>query len=139
VITPHPMFRFVATGNTNGTGDETGLYQGTLMQNAANYKRFAIVEEVKYMDPETEVGVIVGQGGVPKDEAQKLVQFGRLVREGFANGKIGLPVSPRALINAAKTGRRLASFERGLMLAYVNRLARADQEVAREIMGRIKF
>jgi cobaltochelatase CobS len=139
VITPHPMFRFVATGNTNGTGDETGLYQGTLMQNAANYERFAIVEEVKYMDPETEVGVIVGQGGVPKDEAQKLVQFGRLVREGFANGKIGLPVSPRALINAAKTGRRLASFERGLMLAYVNRLARADQEVAREIMGRIKF
>ncbi len=28
-ITPHKRFAFIGTGNTNGSGDETGLYQGT--------------------------------------------------------------------------------------------------------------
>ena len=28
--------------NTNGSGDETGLYQGTLIQNSANYDRFGM-------------------------------------------------------------------------------------------------
>lgn len=35
LIEPHPMFRFAATANTNGAGDETGLFQGTQRQNAA--------------------------------------------------------------------------------------------------------
>ena len=139
IIKPHPMFRFVATGNTNGTGDETGLYQGTMMQNAANYERFGIVEEVHYMDNKIEVGILMGQGQVSEDDAKKMVSFGTVIREAFGNGKIGLPVSPRALINACKSGRRLGSLKRGLELSYINRLGRVDQEAAREVMNRFAF
>jgi cobaltochelatase CobS len=32
VIKPHPMFRVIATGNSTGTGDNSGPYQGILMQ-----------------------------------------------------------------------------------------------------------
>ena len=35
VITPHPKFRLVATGNSAGAGDQSGLYQGVLRQNIA--------------------------------------------------------------------------------------------------------
>lgn len=35
IIQPHLMFRFVATANTNGGGDDTGLYQGSQRQNLA--------------------------------------------------------------------------------------------------------
>lgn len=44
IITPHPMFRFIATANTNGGSDETGLYQGTLRQNLAFMDRFWVCE-----------------------------------------------------------------------------------------------
>ena len=137
VIKPHPLFRFVATGNTNGTGDETGLYQGTMMQNAANYERFGIVEEVHYMEPQVEIGVVAGQGNIPREEAEKLVNFGTMIREAFANGKIGLPISPRSLIYAARNGKRLANMKTGLQLAYINRLSRVDQEAANEVLKRI--
>ena len=139
IIRPHPQFRFCATGNTNGTGDETGLYAGTLMQNAANYERFAIVEEVRYPEKKIEIGLVAAQGGVPTQDAEQLVSFANLVRESFTNGKIGLPVSPRALINAAQLGRRRGSIKTGLGLAYVNRLSRVDQQAVREIIDRMSF
>ncbi|MER9496479.1 AAA family ATPase, partial [Mesorhizobium sp. M0320] len=77
LIKPHPEFRIVATGNTNGTGDETGLYQGTLIQNAANYSRFKITEEVTYMEPKIEETVISGQAGIERADAAKLVKIAK--------------------------------------------------------------
>lgn len=137
VIEPHPLFRFIATGNTNGAGDETGLYQGTVQQNAANFERFGLVEEVRYPERAVEISIIVGQGQIPAELAEKLVSFGNMIREAFTNGKLGAPVSPRALINAAKIGKRLGSLTQGLNCSYINRLTRVDQEVARETLKRI--
>ncbi len=53
LITPHPMFRFCATANSNGGSDETGLYQGVLRQNLALMDRFWLCE-VTYPSPEAE-------------------------------------------------------------------------------------
>lgn len=139
IIRPHPLFRFCATGNTNGTGDDTGLYQGTLLQNAANYERFGVVEEVKYIDKKTEIMIVMGQAGVVKDVAEKLVNLACMCREAFAAQKISLPPSPRAVINAAKNGLMRGDFAAGFRLAYVNRLPRVDQEAVREVMARVSL
>lgn len=139
IIRPHPFFRFCATGNTNGTGDETGLYSGTLIMNAANYERFGIVEEVHYPEEKAEIGIVMAQGRIPAQEAKKMVDFARMIREAFTNGKIGLPISPRALINAANIGRLRGSLRVGLDSAYINRLSRVDQTAVREIADRISF
>jgi cobaltochelatase CobS len=137
IITPHPNFRFVATGNTNGVGDETGLYAGTNIQNAANYERFGIVRKVEYMPEAQEADVIASQAGVPIDDAKKLVKFAKDVRQAHDKQNISHTVSPRALINAAKLGVRKGSYRDGLTLSFSNRLSTVDKEVVDQFAQRI--
>lgn len=138
VIRPHPDFRFVATGNTNGVGDETGLYQGTQMQNAANYSRFGIVEEVMYMSAKAEIAVVAAQSSIEADDARKLVQFAKDIRDQFKAGKIGSTISPRELIASAKLGLvRGGDWRMGLRQGYLNRLSRVDREVCEQYAQRI--
>jgi len=137
-IIPHPEFRICATGNTNGIGDETGLYQGTLIQNAANYSRFRIVDEVKYLDPKIEETILVAKTGVPRSDAAKVVKFGNEMRRMFAEGKVDMPVSPRELIGACIIAGSLGGkFSTGLELSYANRLSRVNRRAAVEYMSRI--
>lgn len=137
-IVPHKNFRFVATGNTNGTGDETGLYQGTLIQNAANYSRFHITEEVKYMEPKIEENVIVSQCAIDRVNAGKIVKFATSVRQHFIDGKISTTISPRELINACNIGIAYGgNWLKGLELAFANRLSRVDRTTVLEFGQRM--
>ncbi len=137
VVRPHPNFRFVATGNTNGVGDESGLYQGTQLQNAANYERFAIVEKVEYMAPEIETLILQSQANLHKKDADLLVKFGGKIRSAVDESSMSMPVSPRALIHAGKIGTMRGDFMKGLHLAYINRLSTIDREAARQLAQRI--
>jgi cobaltochelatase CobS len=138
VIKPHPNFRFAATGNTNGSGDASNIYQGTSIQNAANYDRFNMVVEVNYMPTEQEVEAIVKKTGIPRKDAQDLVEFASRVRESFATKKISTPVSTRALIRIADIGiRKGANYRDAINLAYSNKLPEVDKEVVNGLSQRI--
>lgn len=128
VVKPHANFRFLATGNTNGSGDETGLYPSTALQDFANYERFGLMVRVEWMPKMQEIGVVSGQGGILKEDATKLVEFATAVRMEFDKGKIGSPISPRALINTAVIGVRIADYSKALQLAFINRLNSVDRE-----------
>lgn len=136
-IIPHPDFRFFATGNTNGTGDETGLYQGTLMQNSANYSRFGITEEVDYMAPDIEENILVSKCKIPAAPAKKIVKFANDVRKLFRDGKISMTISPREMINAADNGVAFGgNWSLGIELAFANRLPRVDKKTVQEYLQR---
>ncbi|MDL2284435.1 MoxR family ATPase [Oxalobacter sp. OttesenSCG-928-P03] len=137
IIRPHPNFRFIATGNTNGSGDETSLYQGTSIQNAANYDRFHMVLEMKYMEPELEKQVLINQAKIDKGDAERFVEFANRVREQFSGSKISSPISPRTLIAAATIGYIKGNFRTGLALAWANKLPRMDREVVDGLAQRI--
>lgn len=137
LIRPHANFRFVATGNTNGQGDESGLYQGTNLQNAANYERFGIVEKMPYMEPALEVRLISQKANVPMRDAEKLVDFATRIRTEFDGAKIGNPISPRSLIYAAQIGLARMDYGAGLKAAFINRLTSVDRETATQVAQRV--
>lgn len=139
-IVPHENFRFMATGNTNGSGDDTGLYQGTQVMNAANYSRFGITREVTYMAEDLEVEVIHQRTKIVKRHAKMLVTWATRVRKAFKDGDVSLPVSPRELINAARmaiTLGRQPKLTQGIELAFANRLNEVDRLAVMEFAKNI--
>jgi cobaltochelatase CobS len=137
VIRPHPGFRFLATGNTNGQGDETGLYVGTTIQNAANYERFGIVEKMPFMAEELEVVLVSQQAQIPLLDAKKLVDFAKRIRAEFESSKISNPISPRSLIFAGRLGMARSNYLYGLEKSYINRLTEVDREAAMQLANRV--
>lgn len=83
IIHPHPMFRLVATANTNGASDDSGLYQGTLRQNIALMDRFWLCE-VGYPASITEESLLERLApAIPSDIRKTMVSFANEVRRLF--------------------------------------------------------
>lgn len=136
-IYPHKNFRFCASGNTNGAGDESGLYQGTMMQNAANYERFGIVERVNYMPHKSETEILTRKTTISPADAKQVVDFATKMREAFDKKEVAIPMSPRSTLNAAKLGVARADMKYGITVAYINRLPTTSADTARQVMQRI--
>ena len=109
LIQPHPMFRFVATANTNGNGDMTGLYQGTQRQNLAWLDRFILVE-MAYPAPEVENKLLRSRfPTLPKGLCEHMVSYANEVRKLFIgdasidslSDKIEVTFSTRSLVRWA--------------------------------------
>lgn len=136
VIKPHPDFRFFATGNTNGAGDESGLFVSTSLQDFANYERFALMYQMNWLDKDTEARMISKKSGIALDDAESMVKFATMVRKKVDEGEMTSPVSPRALINAAQVSLLYGDFKKGLSLAFLNRLNNSDREACSEVLKR---
>jgi len=137
LIEPHPDFRLVTTANTLGNGDESGLYAGTRVLNAAFLDRFAAVFRMSYMPPELEVRVI--RARVPECStslARKLVRMATDVREAKENDQLYCTFSTRRLIDVARKHSQLGDLPAALELALLNRLHEEDRQVVFELCQR---
>ena len=106
IIEPHPMFRFAATANTAGAGDESGLYSGTLRQNLAFLDRFTVCE-VDYPSEETEIALLTRKfPDLPSSLCSTMVAYAGEIRKLFVGGdgvtsQIEVTFSTRSLIRWA--------------------------------------
>lgn len=125
-VTAQSSFRFAATGNTNGSGDSTGLYCGTLQQNIAARDRFAPVLQVGYPTEAQERAVLAAVCPfLPESICNSMIQVANDVRRVFVEGEVDVPLSTRVLVNWAK----YACFFQGLADSGLNSITYAFDRV----------
>ncbi|ORJ61320.1 CbbQ/NirQ/NorQ/GpvN family protein [Geothermobacter hydrogeniphilus] len=102
MVVPAPGFCFIATGNTAGAGDQSGLYQGTMRQNLAFLDRFWMVE-VGYPEEEQEQMILARVApGIPEDIRTGMIAYAMEVRRLFMAGQLEVTLSTRTLVRWAK-------------------------------------
>lgn len=103
VVLPSPLSRLVATGNTAGNGDPSGLYPACRILSAATLDRFKAFIEVPYMTKPEEMRLLSDAApGLSKVMLGKMVKFGAEMRAAFVKGEVAVSYSPRRSIAFAR-------------------------------------
>ena len=137
IIEPHESFRLVTTANSLGHGDETGLYAGIKVLNAAFLDRFAAVFQMSYMPPLLEAQIVRNRApSCTTAMARTLVKVATDVRRAQQNEEIYCTFSTRRLIELARKYSQLGEFSAALQLAVLSRLQQSDRQVVFEICQR---
>ncbi|PCH76430.1 MAG: hypothetical protein COB96_06960 [Planctomycetota bacterium] len=103
IVSPHPLFRWAATGNTQMKGDEYGMYREARIQSSAFINRWANWVHVDYMGkPQRRRLLKAKVPGIAEDFLEKLVQYTAEHLRAFTSAEIIQPLSPRDYIEAGE-------------------------------------
>ena len=105
VVEPHENFRIVATANTRGQGDATGIHSAALTQDAAFISRFDVVFDVTWLKEQHEKELLVGLYG-DVDVVDKMIKTANDCRAAFAKEELMYPVTTRHTMDWARLTNR---------------------------------
>lgn len=134
-LTPHENFLFVATGNTSGQGDDSGMFGGTTPQNSATLDRFTTSFRMDYLPMDQEADMIKVRTGVTKAVAAKMVKVAALVRKAVESGQLAMTMSPRTLISWGQKWERFGAH--AVEVAFINKLRPTDAKVVRDMVNKV--
>lgn len=97
-----PGVVFLASDNTNGTGDESGQYVDTGTMNAAFLDRFSKFVRVDYLPMKVEADVIASRTGCPLALATTLAGFAGISRKRAEGGDLTGGIGLRRLLALAE-------------------------------------
>ena len=142
VLIPHPKFRLVATGNSAGGGDQSGLYQGVLRQNLAFLDRFRLME-VGYPDPDDEMKLLAAVvPNMPESVRESMIKVANQIRTVFIGGQDGggmlsVTLSTRGLMRWASLVATFKSAPNALAYSLDRALTFRAEPSEREAIHRI--
>lgn len=138
LVKPHPYSRIIATGNTQGQGDDFGIYQGARAQSMAFLDRFTVWVKCEYLPHEQERGLI--QKLVPDANAWLLDQVMAYVdehRQAFDQLKVAQPLSPRSIISLTQLGVFYGADKKPMMRAATDSILNKCNSNDRNTLGGI--
>ncbi|QFT57103.1 AAA family ATPase [Microbulbifer sp. THAF38] len=147
VIHAHENFRFIANGNSMGSGDSTGLYQGVNQLDIAFMDRFRMVE-VHYPTEEVEMTILEKKTPeLPEEIRRNMIRVANQIRRLFIGGDeaatpLTITMSTRALCRWAKLTLVFRNAPNALAYALNQSLlakAEPEQKIAVEQIARDVF
>jgi len=93
----HEGFRFVATSNTHGMGENAFEYAGTQPLNAAFLSRMNYTVEVTWLSEADEAHILRNKTGLYGKNAEFMIQVAYKTRMAYERGEIEKPISTRTL------------------------------------------
>lgn len=137
VVQPHPNFRVVATGNTQGRGDESGMYAGTNVLNRALLNRIGPWFKVDYPS-EVVYKTIIMKEGVRREVAEVMARLAKEINAGAMNGTLTETFSLRDARRISSVAELLdGDMARALQLCLLNRLSTMERGVVEEMFRRL--
>ena len=141
VLHPHPAFRLLATANTVGLGDTTGLYHGTQPINQGQIDRWNIVTTLNYLPHDKEIDIVLAK--VPEWDTESgratisaMVNLANLSRTGFKNGDLSTVMSPRTVITWAENTRIFNNVDFAFGVTFLNKCDETERATVAEYYQR---
>jgi len=137
VVKKHAHFRAVATGNTQGRGDDTGMYAGTNVLNRALLNRFRPWYNVEY-PTEATYRDIIKREGVRDEVAAVIARLAKEINAAFMNGTLTETFSLRDARQIAKIAELAdGNVGRALQICLLNRLSAIEKSAVSEMFRRL--
>ncbi len=141
VIRPHPAFRLMATANTVGLGDTTGLYHGTQQINQGQLDRWNLVTTLNYLPREDEEEIVLSKVPDYDDDGGRktisaMVSVADMTRAGFMNGDISTVMSPRTVITWAENSRLFDDIATAFRMTFLNKCDELERPAVAEYYQR---
>lgn len=134
----HPQNIICATANTNGLGDDSGLYiAGTNVQNFSFQNRWDTVMNVDYLSPQEEAEVLKGM--FPKAQESVIRSVCAVMdaaRTGFKGGTLTTPLTTRDAIRWLQKIENYPLPMRTAEFSFLNRMTPEDAMAVAEMIQR---
>jgi cobaltochelatase CobS len=132
-----PNFRIVATGNTQGRGDETGMYAGTNILNRALLNRIGPWFKVDYPTEKVYRDLIIKEG-VRESVAKVMARLAKEINAASDNGTLTETFSLRDARRIAVVAELCdGDVNRALQLCLLNRLSSVEKGAVTELFRRL--
>jgi cobaltochelatase CobS len=142
VLRPHPAFRLLATANTVGLGDTTGLYHGTQQINQGQLDRWNLVTTLNYLPHDQETAIVLSKSpSFDKDDEGRttiasMVRVADLSRAGFMAGDISTVMSPRTVITWAENAEIFGDLAIAFRMTFLNKCDELERTTVAEYYQR---